>query len=553
MALTQVSTDGVKNDAISHNKIPANAIQASELADNAVDTAAIATDAVTTAKIAAGNVTATELGTNAVTSAKLAAGAVSEAGKIADSIITGAKIGSGTIVAGNLATNSITTAKITDGNVTTTKIAADAVTTAKLADNAVGTANINDDAVTAAKLANTGVTAASYGSSSAIPVITVDAQGRITAASTAATSSDLVADTSPQLGGDLDTNSHHILLDDNHSLKLGNDNDARINHTGSSFHLYNQTGNLHLNSNTILIKNYANDESFIRCYNNGGVELYYDNAKKLETYTGGILVTGAVIVNDNERVRLGNQQDLDILHTGSDAFIENDTGDFFITNTGGNSDDIFIKAADNVSIRVQGDESAIECFGNGGVALYHDNTNRLETANHGITLPQAGDKIQFTASSGSPPQIYNTGSSTRDLAFNIDNAHKYTFHQNGILYQRGATSSNGGAYTSVQPSYPIRAWLSFNDEDNITNGSGGISSVSDTNTGLFTINFSTSFPDDNYVMVATSGGQSGSRGDDTCITHGATNPGTGSVGIRCRKFTDNNFTNSESAMFLFLR
>ena len=55
MALTQVSTDGVKNDAISHNKIPANAIQASELADNAVDTAAIADNTVTEVKLGVSN------------------------------------------------------------------------------------------------------------------------------------------------------------------------------------------------------------------------------------------------------------------------------------------------------------------------------------------------------------------------------------------------------------------------------------------------------------------------------------------------------------------
>jgi hypothetical protein len=50
MALTKVSTDGVKDDAITSGKIPANAVGASELADNAVDTNAIANNAVTAGK-----------------------------------------------------------------------------------------------------------------------------------------------------------------------------------------------------------------------------------------------------------------------------------------------------------------------------------------------------------------------------------------------------------------------------------------------------------------------------------------------------------------------
>ena len=53
MALTQISTTGVKDDAVTSGKIPANAVGSSELADNAVDTAAIADDAVTNAKIGA--------------------------------------------------------------------------------------------------------------------------------------------------------------------------------------------------------------------------------------------------------------------------------------------------------------------------------------------------------------------------------------------------------------------------------------------------------------------------------------------------------------------
>ena len=52
MALTKISTDGVKDDAITKAKIPADQIEASELANNAVDTNAIQDDAVTEDKLA---------------------------------------------------------------------------------------------------------------------------------------------------------------------------------------------------------------------------------------------------------------------------------------------------------------------------------------------------------------------------------------------------------------------------------------------------------------------------------------------------------------------
>jgi len=84
---------------------------------------------------------------------------------------------------------SIGTAQVADDAITNAKIADDAIRAAQLSDNAVVTAVINDDAVTQAKiaddavgadqLANTAVTAGSYTSAS----ITVDAQGRLTAAS----------------------------------------------------------------------------------------------------------------------------------------------------------------------------------------------------------------------------------------------------------------------------------------------------------------------------------------------------------------------------------
>ena len=79
MALTQISTAGVKDDAVTAGKIPANAVGSSELADNAVDTAAIANDAVTSAKIADGTIIAGNLASNSVTSSQIANNVITDA------------------------------------------------------------------------------------------------------------------------------------------------------------------------------------------------------------------------------------------------------------------------------------------------------------------------------------------------------------------------------------------------------------------------------------------------------------------------------------------
>jgi hypothetical protein len=104
MTLTQISTAGVKDDAVTAGKIPAdaigsseiaaNAVGSSELADNAVDTAAIADDAVTSAKIVSGGVQAGNINSNAVSTGALQSNAVTT-NKIADSAVTDAKIASG--------------------------------------------------------------------------------------------------------------------------------------------------------------------------------------------------------------------------------------------------------------------------------------------------------------------------------------------------------------------------------------------------------------------------------------------------------------------------
>lgn len=104
--------------------------------------------------------------------------------KLQEGAVTTSKVGDLQITAPKLDTNSVTTSKIADGAVSVTKILDGAITTAKISNNQISTAKIINEAVTGAKLETIG-SAGSAGSTSKIPVVSIDTKGRVTALSEA--------------------------------------------------------------------------------------------------------------------------------------------------------------------------------------------------------------------------------------------------------------------------------------------------------------------------------------------------------------------------------
>ena len=180
---------------------------------------------------------------------------------------------------------------------------------------------IADGAVTPNDLADSGVTAGTYGSSSAIPAITVDAKGRITSATTSAIDSTSIANgtsnVSVAASGDITAtragttrltvhsagatvngtlSSDGIFVGDGDQIIVGDSNDFRIFHNGSRSIVQDQgTGSLEILATNFVVKNAADNKNSIFAIDGGATILYHNGTEKITTTSGGIEVTGTVL------------------------------------------------------------------------------------------------------------------------------------------------------------------------------------------------------------------------------------------------------------------
>ena len=95
------------------------------------------------------------------------------------------------------------------------------------------------------------------------------------------------------------TGTDDLKFNDTAAILMGTDSDMQIIHDGNNSIISdNGTGNLVLRSNAAAVEiDFNTDETAALFNHNGSVELYHDNAKKLETTSTGVDVTGIAVTD----------------------------------------------------------------------------------------------------------------------------------------------------------------------------------------------------------------------------------------------------------------
>ncbi len=233
-----------------------------------------------------------------------------------------------------------------------------------------------------------------------------------------------------------------IFLPDSKTIKLGNTSsspDFTIQHDGTNSAINNTTGSL-------LFQNNGSSSAWI---NSSGV-IYTNNDIIIQTANGNNILLdksdNLLRFGDSVLARFGNDNDLEMYHTGSTGYIKNTTGTLYIQD----DSNIIIGS-------VTGSETGAKYIYNDAYELYHNNILSLRTDANGIRVlgPEGGvgqielfadegddnaDKwrIQATAS-GSNFSIQNYVNGSWETSVKATgNSHTELYHGDELMFRTNA-------------------------------------------------------------------------------------------------------------------
>ena len=171
-----------------------------------------------------------------------------------------------------------------------------------------------------------------------------------------------------------------------------------------------------------------------------------NGAGYITTVADTTIAPSTIDMEDNEKIKLGAGDDLQLYHDGTDSIIKNSTGNLRVV-----ADNIHFEAGDF------GDEF-LRCNHDGAVELYHDNSKKAETVSGGFTVTGtctatafAGDGSSLTgisagATGGGSDEIFYENGQNVTTDYTITNG-KNAMSAGPITIDSGVTVTVGSGET----------------------------------------------------------------------------------------------------------
>jgi len=211
---------------------------------------------------------------------------------------------------------------------------------------------------------------------------------------------DLVNDTTPQLGGDLQSNGNDIDIADNDRIYIGTDNDTQIygNNVNTYIDSNLQKLRLQVGDSRQVILEHRSDGDYMAIFRDGGAcDLYHAGSKKLETASGGVTVTGTVAATSYT----GDGSSLTGISVGIATTAASMTGITTVLDL--SKDDFKVTASGITTVDVRGGTEG--------------NSHMLRIVNSGITT--VGFSTYFLFPSGGTPALPTADGAISLISFTV--------------------------------------------------------------------------------------------------------------------------------------
>ena len=273
---------------------------------------------------------------------------------------------------------------------------------------------------------------------------------------------------------------------DNERIRLGNSADLQIYHDGSDSYIDDTgTGWLRLRGNGgVILSSYSEGEIMLQATRNGAVSLYYDNARKFQTTSGGVAVTGDVNTSGNANINGGNitingsyprfnmfsndagEDDWSIINNNGIFGIYNNTAAAYALSISETVNTVIINSG-NIQLNGTGRITGVDT-----VSSATDAANKLYVDNAVAGVP-IGNYLPLTAGSGSPltGDLYITKNSpVLTITDTVASDLKLEIKQSGStsnFMSRGGTSSKGQFNFRITDGSTVTNALFINQQANV--------------------------------------------------------------------------------------